>query len=721
MSMTRLLLAALACSALAPAAPPALAQAPLPSTPRDTVTDTYFDVKVPDPYRWLENGADPKVKAWIAAENAHARAYLDALPVRATIHDKLKKLISATSPSYYGLYPAGGKIFAYFNQPPKQQPMIAVLGADADPAAARVVVDPNAINAKGTTAIDWWVPSPDGSKLIVSLSENGSEDGTLHVFDAATGQDSGLAIPRVQYPTGGGSAAWKHDGSGFYYTRYPGPEDGAEKQHFYQRVFYHALGTDPRRDRYVAGRDLPKVAEIMLDNRQSPGATLMSVAYGDGGKFAQYVIGENGKVTKLAGFDDEIVSGMIGPDGTVYLVSRDDAPRGKLLALKPSDLVLAHARTLVPQGDVVLRGGGEFGGEPVTVTDKALYVPEIAAGPSRVAIYSHDGKPMGNLPLPDLATVSEVDAIGGGQVLYDITTYVRPAYFARYDEATGKHKETKLAETSPVSFNDVKVSRVFATSRDGTRVPLNIIAPKSATQDGQNPTRLYGYGGFGVSETPFFLGASGRIFLDGKGVLAFANIRGGGEYGETWHQQGMLTKKQNVFDDFNACADYLIESQWTTPDKLAAVGGSNGGLLMGAMITQHPHTFHAIVSGVGIYDMLRLEQDSNGAFNTTEYGTVKDEIQFRALYAYSPYHHVVKGGAYPAILMQTGENDGRVNPMQSRKMIAALQAADSSTLPVLLTVNHAGHGIGSSLDERVDQLSDSMAFLFDQLGMELGK
>jgi prolyl oligopeptidase len=694
---------------------------PPPATPSGTATDTYFGITEKDPYRWLENGADPKVHEWSVAQDARTRAYLDALPVRAKIHDRLMALLSKTSPSYVGLYPAGGKIFATYVQPPKQQPMIAVLGPDADPAKARVVVDPNALNPAGTTAIDWFVPSRDGTKLAVSLSDNGSEDGTLHIFDVATGQDSALRIPGVQYPTAGGSLAWRKDGTGFWYTRYPGADAPAERQHFYQQVFYHKLGEDPAADTYVAGKDFPKVAEIALSNRQSPGPVLMSVANGDGGEFAHYVIADNGTVAQVTHFADHAIAGQIGPDGTLYLVSHDGAPRGKLLALPPGDFALEHARTLIPQTDGVIEGGGEFGGAPITITNRALYVREIVGGPSRVAAYTHDGEKLPDLPLPGLAAVDEVVPLSGGQLLYSVATYLRPPYFERFDEASAKASESQLAETSPVHFDDAAVTRVFATSKDGTKVPLNIIALKTATQNSANPTLLYGYGGYNISEVPYFLGARGRIWLDGKGVLALANLRGGGEYGEAWHEQGALTHKQNVFDDFYACAQYLVAQRWTSTKKLAALGGSNGGLLMGAMMTQHPNEFRAIVSQVGIYDMLRVELDPNGAFNTTEFGSVKDQAQFRALAGYSPYHHVTRGTKYPAIFMATGEHDGRVNPMHSRKMIAALQAADTSGLPVLLSINsHAGHGIGSALSIRVDQMADFQAFLFGQLGMSLG-
>ncbi len=287
----------------------------------------------------------------------------------------------------------------------------------------------------------------------------------------------------------------------------------------------------------------------------------------------------------------------------------------------------------------------------------------------------------------------------------------------RYDAQQKKLERTALFQTSSYKFDDAEVVRDFAISKDGTRVPINIIRRKGAKLDGSNPTLLSGYGGYGVNQSPYFLGSSGRIWLDQGGVYVEANLRGGGEYGEQWHKAGNLTHKQNVFDDFIACAQYLIDHKYTSPEHLSILGGSNGGLLMGAAFTERPDLFRAVVSFVGIYDMLRVELDPNGAFNVTEFGTVKDPVQFRALYAYSPYHHVKDGAKYPAILFLTGENDHRVNPMESRKMTARLQAANASGHPILLrTSSNAGHGVGTALDEEIEQYADVFSFLFDQLG-----
>jgi prolyl oligopeptidase len=685
-----------------------------------SVTDEYHGVVVQDPFRWLENADDPKVKDWASAQDERTRRYLDGLPIRAPMFAQLMKQISAASSRYYSIRAAGGKLFALLDQPPKQQPMIAVLGGDANPGTMRIVLDPNTLNAKGTTAIDWYVPSPDGSLVAASLSENGSEVGSIHVFDVASGKQVAEVIPRVQFPTGGGSLAWRRDASGFWYTRYPGTERPAEERRFFQQVYYHRIGDDPAKDTYVLGKDFPKVAEIALINHRNPDRVLASVANGDGGEFAHYVITPDNHARQLTRFADQVVAATIAADGTIYLVSHLDAPRGKILALPADDPVLARAKVLVPQTEAVIQTGGEFGGEPVVVTPAGLYVRELVGGPSRVAIFDHGGHAKGTLPLPDPSSVEEIESLGDGTLLYSVETYLQPPHFERYEEATARASGTALRQTSPVSFEDTEVIRDFAQSKDGTQVPVNIIRRKNTKLDGANPVLLTGYGGYALSLSPAFLGPRTRLWLDGGGVFVIANLRGGGEFGEEWHKAGMLTRKQNVFDDFIGAAQYLFAKHYTTPQHLAIIGGSNGGLLMGAVLTQHPELFRAVVSRVGIYDMLRVELDPNGAFNTTEYGSVKDPDQFKALFAYSPYHHVSEGTKYPAIFMATGETDGRVNPAHSRKMIARLQAVATPDRPVYLSINsNAGHGIGSSLSIRVNQSADLYAFLFDQLGMSL--
>ena len=709
-----------------------------PATPKKPVTDEYYGVKVTDDYRWLENWDDPAVKQWSAAQNARTREYFDHLASRPAIKERLKQLVAASSAAYFDVEYRAGMLFAEEFQPPEQQPKLIVMKSADDPASAQIIFDPNTASAKGSLAVDFFVPSFGGKYVAAAMSENGSEDASAHIFEVATGKELSDIVPRVNFATGGGSIAWKADGTGFYYTRYPqGNERPAEDANFYQQIYFHRLGTDAKQDTYVLGKDFPRIAEIRLHTSDDGKWLLASVGNGDGGQFAHYVMDLDGRWTQITHFEDGIVSAKFGPgggrglglgDGALYLLSRKDAPRGQILRLPllqtdhaqtaVTKVDLAQATVIVPQS-----AGGPDNSDRASIenfipTWGHLYVIDIMGGPSRVRVFDLQGKA---LPAPSLPPISAVDSgvpIGGGDVLFHISTYLEPSAWYHVDAATGKATRTALFETSPVNYDDAEVVRDFAVSKDGTRVPLNIIRRKGTPLDGTHPALLTGYGGYGISTKPDFLGPFTRIWLDQGGIFVDTNLRGGAEYGEEWHLAGNLTHKQNVFDDFLACAQYLIDQKYTSPQHLAIIGGSNGGLLMGAAFTQRPDLFRAVVSFVGIYDMLRVELDPNGAFNVTEFGTVKDPEQFKALYAYSPYHHVKDGTAYPAILMPTGENDHRVNPMQSRKMIARLQAADSSGHPILLRTSSAGHGIGTALDERIEEDADVFSFLFDQLGID---
>src|SRR5438067_1712491 len=559
-----------------------------PDTPKKPVATEYNGLTVEDPYQWLENDDDSQVKAWSSVQNQRTRKYLDSLPDRAAIEKQLSDWYAKTSPSYFSLVSRPGILFAMKFQPPKQQPMLVTLASADDLKSEKIVLDPNVLDTKGATTIDWFVPSLDAKCVAVSLSTGGSEDGTLHFYETATDKALPDAIGHVQYPTAGGSAAWNADGTGVYYTRFPRKGERPDADlNFYQQIYFHKLGTPDTDDTYSIGKDFPRIAEITLQSSRDGKYILATVANGDGGDFEHFLLGSEGIWKQITQFSDQIKLARLGRDDAIYLLSRAE----------------------------------------------------------------------------------------------------------------------------------IEVRRELATSKDGTKIPLNILFRKGTKRDGRNPTLLYGYGGYGISMSPNF-DFTRRLWFNRGGVYVVANIRGGGEFGEEWHKSGNLTKKQNVFDDFAAAAEYLIKENYTRPGKLAIQGGSNGGLLMGAMITQHPELFRAVVSAVGLYDMLRVELAPNGAFNVTEFGTVKNPEQFKALYAYSPYHHVVDGTKYPAVLMMTGANHGRVAPYHSRKMTARLLAANKSENPILLrTSSSAGHGIGTALSERIKQSADIYAFLFGQLGM----
>jgi prolyl oligopeptidase len=693
-----------------------------PATPKRPVTDEYHGVKVVDDYRWLEDWESPEVKQWTSAQNARTREYLDHLAARPEVKALVTKLLSEASSRYLAITYSGGTLFALKMQPPKQQPLLVALQSADDLMSEKVVVDPNALSEKGSIEIDFYVPSVDGKLVAVSLSEGGSEDGTAHIFETATGKELDDRVPRVNFGTAGGSFAWNADGSGFYYTRYPqGSERPPEDANFYQQIYFHKLGTPSSEDRYVLGKDFPRIAEIHLSSSDDGKWVLAAVANGDGGQFAHYVMNPAGGWTQITRFEDEIVGAELGTsdDRSLYLLSRHNAPRGKVLRVDLTNPELSKAEEIVPQSS----GAGSDESARASIvgfvpTDLRLYVEDEVGGPSRVRIFDHHGKQLGTLPAPPISAVDDVVHTTADNILFRVSTYLTPSAWYKLDASTGASSKTALVETSPANFDDCEVVREFATSKDGTSVPVNIIQRKGTKLDGTNPTVLYGYGGYGVNLTPHFAGAMVRVWLNQGGVYAIANLRGGGEYGDEWHKAGNLTRKQNVFDDFIASAEHLIQRKYTSPQHLAILGGSNGGLLMGAALTQRPELFRAVVSFVGIYDMLRVELDPNGAFNVTEFGTVKEPEQFKALYAYSPYHHVKDGTKYPAILFLTGENDHRVNPMQSRKMTARLQAANASDHPVLLrTTAGAGHGIGTALNEQIEQTADVLSFLFDQLGI----
>ena len=642
------------------------------------------------------------------------------MPARAAIKERLQQLIGENSGNYYDLEFHGGTLFAMRSQPPQQQATLVTLRS-ADAGSARIIFDPNAASRTGSLSVDYYSASLDGKYVAVALSEGGSEDANARVFEVASGKELKDVVPRVNFATAGGSIAWKADDSGFYYTRYPhGSERPAEDANFYQQVYFHKLGTDSKQDSYVMGKEFPRIAETQLRMSEDGRWLLAAVANGDGGEFAHYVLDGSGKCTQVTHFEDGVVSVQFGPKDELYLLSRKGAPRGRVLRLQGPTEPLSKARMIVAQSSGEGAEENRASIESILESGDSLFVTDIIGGPSRLRVFDDKGSLLTTIE-PPVSSIGQVVSLGGSDALLRVASYQEPPAWMQFDHGQKKLVKTGLAMTSASKFDDTEVVRAYATSKDGTRVPVSIVQRKGTKLDGTNPTLLTGYGGYSISEKPRFLGSWGRVWLDQGAVYVIANLRGGAEYGEEWHKAGNLTRKQNVFDDFLACAQYLIDQKYTSPQHLAILGGSNGGLLMGAALTQRPELFRAVVSFVGIYDMLRVQLDPNGAFNVTEFGTVKDPEQFKALYAYSPYHHVKDGAAYPAILFLTGENDHRVNPMESRKMTARLQAANSSGHPILLrTSSAAGHGIGTSLDEEIAQDADVFSFLFDQLGVRFG-
>lgn len=683
----------------------------LPDTPVEPVIEQYHGVSVRSDYRWLEDADDARVRAWTAAQNAYTRAWLDAISARSAIAQRLEELYSGSSTDYTMLSRRGGRIFAIKSEPPKPQPLLVALDTldtlDA-PLAEQVILDPNLLDASGETTIDFCVPNRDGSLIAVSLSQHGSEVGTLYLYETTTGRRLPDQIPQITKPTSGGDMIWNADSSGFFYTRYPrGDERPPEEHSFYQQIYYHQLGTPQEQDRYELGREFPRIAESFFQASGDGRLVLASVANGTSGEFAHWLRDDQGHWRQISDFADQVVQAAFGPDDTLYLLSQQGAPRGKVLRLPLRTPNLAQATTLIAEG--------QYSIQHITLAATRLYITEQLGGPSQVRMYGYDGSDLGVLPLEPVSAMGQVLVLDGDAVLVRNTSFLTPPAWYRYEPSEPQPRKTALAVRSAADFSDITVTRTTATSKDGTAIPLNIIHRKGIALDGSHPTILYAYGGLGVSIVPTF-SVRRRAWLDLGGIYVVANLRGGGEFGAAWHQAGVRTQRQRVFDDFYACAEYLIAQGYTQPSRLAAEGRSNGGLLMGVALTQRPDLFRAVVAHVGIYDMLRVELHSNGASNVPEFGSVQNAEEFAALYAYSPLHRVVDGTAYPAVLLVTGEHDGRVDPANSRRMAARLQAASSSGRPVLLRTNaSAGHGIGTALHEQINEDADVFAFLWEQL------
>ncbi|HEU4408721.1 MAG TPA: prolyl oligopeptidase family serine peptidase [Polyangiaceae bacterium] len=705
--------------AAAPPAPPAPPARPAPAPPappgppaaaRRPVTDTYHGRAVVDEYRWLEDGKAAEVRQWSEAQNAFARQELAKLPGRAAIAERASAILRHATSDHFALASRKGVLFAMKAQPPKQQPLLVTRSSPDDPSSERVLLDPAQIDPSGRTTVDWFVPSRDGKLVAVSLSSGGTESGTVHVYEVATGRErAGDAVPRAQGGTAGGSLAWDAEGTGFWYTRYPAPGERPEADlAFYQQVYFHKLGDDPKGDAYAIGKEFPKIAETRLEASEDGRRVLATVAKGDGGEHALYLLTAGKGWSQLASYEDKVRGGRFGADGSLYLLSHQGAPRGKLLRLPPGATALAQAKVVLAEGEHVI--------DRFVVGQTRLYASFLAGGPSILRSFDLGGRSPREVALLPVASVGQLAGLGGDGLLVRQQSRLEPPAWYALDAKSGALRKTALARTSPVDFGDAEVVQETCASKDGTKVPMTVLRKKGAPLDGDRVALLTAYGGYGISQVPSF-SPMNRLWLDRGGVVAVAGLRGGGEYGEAWHEAGKLTSKQNVFDDFEACARRLVEARYTRPARLGIVGGSNGGLLMGAALTQHPELYGAVVAMVGIFDMLRVETTPNGEFNVTEYGTVKDPDQFAALAAYSPYHRVRDGAHYPPTLFTTGANDPRVDPFHSRKMVARLAAADPGGGPFLLrTSGNTGHGMGTPLSDLVELQADVYAFLFHHLG-----
>ncbi len=680
-------------------------------TMRQPVTTTYHGVAVTDDYRWLEDASSEETQMWTKAQHERTMSYLSGLSSYGAIRRRAQEIIGAESTTYADLRFGGGTYFALKHQPPKQQSFLVAVADLDDARSERIVVDPNELDQSGATTIDWYVPSPGGRVVAVSLSERGTEDGTLHLFDTSSGEVIDVRIPRITVM--GGSVAWRGDSNGFWYTRFPAPGERADEDlRFFQEIWFHEIGrTDDRRDLAGVFAD-DRIAESVLSSSSDGRWVLDLVQRGDGGEWELFVRRQDaGAWWQLAAIPDRIVDAAFGRD-EIFLLSRKGAPNGRILRLTLSPGASAEgASVVVPESALAIEG--------LAVTDQRLWTLDMDGGVSAIRSFDLEGTPLRSVELPSVCAVDSISRLADDEVAYPVETFVSPREWWVTRDGEDVPRRTALAATTPLDFSGIEVRRIFATSRDGTRVPISLIARAGTLDSGPAPTLLTGYGGYGISIKPWFF-ASRLLWLERGFVVAVANIRGGGEYGDAWHQAARLLSKQNCFDDFAACAQHLVSSGITTVDRLAILGGSNGGLLMGAVLTQHPDIARAVVAEVPVLDMLRVELHPNGVYNVAEFGTVEEADQFAAMYAYSPYHRVVDGTAYPAVLLTMGEFDPRVDAYHAKKMTARLQVATSSDEPILLRVESGGHGIGQSLDQEIGIESDVLAFVTDRLGVAVG-
>src|SRR3954451_16740539 len=684
-------------------------QLPAIDTPREPVIDTYHGVAVADDYQWLED--KEAAKGWTAAQDARTRAYLHALPFRDAIRHRFEEILKVESTSYDELSLGGSTYFALKMQPPRQQPFLVALDGLDDTAGERGVVDPKALDASGAITIDWYSPSPDGSRVAVSLSEHGTEDGNVRVYDVATGETVDGPLPHVNSGTAGGSLAWRVDSGAFWYTWHaaPGTVPDADLG-FYQEVWFHELGTDAGRRELAGIFTEDRIAENFLHASPDGRWVMDLVQKGDGGEWQIFVRRQEDDAgwRMVADLGDECIRAVFG-GRWLFLLSMRDAPRGQLLRLELGDeATVAEATVVVPPGDLAI--------EEIAATRARLWVVDVHGGPSGIRAFDHDGNALPEVPLPAVSSVGRPLELGCGAVAWAVETFVSPRSWWVHADDDAEPRRTALNTVTPIDFAGIEVERVFAPSKDGTRVPINLMYRAGPPKDGSAPALLYAYGGFAISLKPSFE-PSRLLWLEHGGVYAVANIRGGGEYGREWHHAGRLASKQNCFDDFAACADHLVQTRVTSRERLGLMGGSNGGLLMGAVLVQRPDIAAAVVSAVPVLDMLRNELTPNGAFVVEELGSVRDPELFRALYAYSPYHNVVDGTAYPPGLFTAGDFDPRVDAYHAKKMVARLQVTTSSEQPILLRMESGGHGIGQSLDQAVSLASDYYTFFLDRMGL----
>jgi len=678
-----------------------------PKTKKVDQVDVYHGVEVADPYRWLEDDVrtSEAVADWVERENAVTFGYLEAIPERDELRERLTELwdyerVSAPSKR-------GGRYFSQRNDGLQAQSVVYV--QDSLVEEPRVLLDPNGWSDDGTVALAGLAVAPDGRHAAYGVAEAGSDWTTWRVVDVDTGEMTADEVRWVKYS----GAEWTKDGAGFFYGRFPAPREGEEFQESSrgQALWYHRLGTPQSADTLVYER--PENPDWLYGPQVSEDGRWLIVSIGKSTSHNRLYVRDLTDPYALPRpvvdhFDHDYR--VIHNKGKTFWVSTDDgAPRGRVVAIDLDRPEPEHWREVLPESEATLRGANVVG--------NLLVASFLEDAKTVVRLFTLDGEPVRQVELPGIGS-----AFGfGGQAtdtetFYTFTSFATPPTVYRYDVVSG---ESTLWRRAPVDVDpdDYVVRQVFYDSKDGTRVPMFVVHKKGIEPDGDNPTLLYGYGGFNVSLTPFF-SVERLAWLERGGVYAVPNLRGGGEYGEQWHLAGTKTEKQNVFDDFIAAAEWLVENRYTRPRKLAIAGGSNGGLLVGAAMTQRPDLFGAALPAVGVMDMLRFHHFTAGRFWVDDYGSADDPEEFRALYAYSPYHNLEPGTDYPPTLVTTADHDDRVVPGHSFKFAARLQEMHAGDDPVLIRIEErAGHGAGRPTEKRIEAAADQLAFLVENLDM----
>lgn len=682
---------------------------PYPQTRRDDVVETLHGVQVADPYRWLEDLDSDDTKAWVTAQNKVTFDYLGTVPEREQIRARLTELWNYER---YGLPFKEGKnyFWSHNNGLQNQSVLYTAPTLKGDP---RVLLDPNTLSEDGTVALSGLAVSPNGKLLAYGIQRAGSDWQEYRVRDVKTGEDREDLIEWIKFS----SVSWTKDNKGFYYARYDAPKEGdaLEQANYFHKLYYHKLGTPQAEDQLVYERKDKK--RWGFDNQVTEDGRFLIIRVWEGtseknGLFYQSLKGGKGEVVELLNTFDAEYDFITNKGPVMYFRTDLDAPRGKVIAIDTRKPERDNWQVVIPESEETLRGVSAVGGKLV-----GKYLKDAH---SQIRVYSQKGALEKQVELPGIGTAY---GFGGKQkskeTFYLHTGYATPGTIYRYDIKSGK---SEVFRAPKVKFNpdDYVTTQVFYPSKDGTKVPMFISHKKGVELNGQNPTYLYGYGGFNIAITPGF-SVPNLQWMEMGGVLAVANLRGGGEYGAKWHEAGTKLHKQNVFDDFIAAAEYLIAQKYTSSDKLAIGGRSNGGLLVGATITQRPDLFAAALPGVGVMDMLRFHKFTIGHAWVSDYGSPENPEEFKALHAYSPVHNVKEGTEYPATMVYTADHDDRVVPGHSYKFVSALQHAHRGDNPVMIRIDvRAGHGAGKPTAKKIEEWADLWGFLVKNLGMTVG-